>query len=161
MRFAYEPIGASDGHSTGRKLLARLYREETGQPLPEIVLTKYGQPVFSEGNYHFSISHTEHFAFCALDTHPVGLDAEELGRHVGPHLWEKVLSPSEKEQYLAAEDSGRAILTFWVLKEAYYKLLGTGLQGYPNRTNFKLTDDRVREIDGCLVALLQETDHAV
>ena len=49
-----------------------------------------------------------------------------------------------------------ALLTFWVLKEASAKLSGRGLRGYPNDTNFLLNDSRVREIDGCLVAIFSE-----
>jgi len=71
-------------------------------------------------------------------------------------LAEKVLSPAERAQFGAAEDKTRAFLTFWVLKEAAAKLAGTGLRGYPNHTDFSLEDPRVRELDGCLVAILTE-----
>ena len=43
-----------------------------------------------------------------------------------------------------------------VLKEAAAKLSGEGLRGFPNHTNFSLDDPRVREIDGCIVAVLRE-----
>ena len=68
-------------------------------------------------------------------------------------LAEKILSPMEKAQFDAAPDKTRAILTFWVLKEAAAKLSGRGLHGYPNDTAFSLDDPRVRELDGCLVAI--------
>ena len=58
--------------------------------------------------------------------------------------------------YESAWDKNRAFLTFWVLKEAAAKLRGTGLTGYPNDTNFSLDDPRVTEMDGCLVAVLEE-----
>ena len=70
-------------------------------------------------------------------------------------LAEKVLSPTEKMQFDAATDQRKALLTFWVLKEAAVKLTGEGLRGYPNHTNFSLDDPRVTEIDGCLVAVLE------
>ena len=47
-------------------------------------------------------------------------------------------------------------MTFWVLKEAAAKLSGRGLHGYPNDTAFSLDDPRVRELDGCLVAIFTE-----
>ena len=43
-----------------------------------------------------------------------------------------------------------------ILKEAAAKLSGRGLHGYPNDTAFSLDDTRVREMDGCLVAILTE-----
>ena len=91
----------------------------------------------------------------------MGLDAELLGRKLNLSLAEKVLSPSEKAQFDAASDKHRALLTFWVLKEAAAKLSGEGLQGYPNHTNFTLDDPRVTELHGCLVAVLTEDDHAL
>ena len=49
----------------------------------------------------------------------------------------------------------RALLTFWVLKEAQVKRTGDGLRGYPNGTDFSLNDPRVTEMDGCLVAVIE------
>ncbi|MGM9659400.1 MAG: 4'-phosphopantetheinyl transferase superfamily protein [Faecousia sp.] len=84
------------------------------------------------------------------------MDAEELDRRVNLSLAEKILSPGEKAQFDAAADQKRALLTFWVLKEAAAKLSGRGLHGYPVDTDFSLDDPRVREMDGCLVAIFTE-----
>ena len=43
-----------------------------------------------------------------------------------------------------------------VLKEAQAKCTGEGLRGHPNQTQFLLTDPRVRQLEGCLVAILTE-----
>ena len=143
------------GHEAGRELLARLYRQETGEPLPPIVTTERGKPYFSDSPWHFSITHTRRHAFCALSRKEIGIDAEELDRDINLRLAEKILSPAEKARFEAAEDKRLALLTFWVLKEAAVKFSGEGLQGYPNRTDFTLEDPRVREIDGCLVAVIE------
>jgi len=88
----------------------------------------------------------------------VAIDAEELDRKVSLKLAEKVLSPGEKRQFDAAPDKNRAFLTLWVLKEAAAKLTGRGLRGYPNHTNFSLDDSRVTQMDGCLVAVLEDKE---
>ena len=144
------------GHEAGRKLLARLYREETGKELPPITVTERGKPYFMDRSLHFSISHTRRHAFCALSEKNIGIDAEELDRTVNLKLAEKILSAGEKAQFDAAPDKHRALLTFWVLKEASVKLSGEGLRGYPDHTNFSLEDPRVTEMAGCLVAVLEE-----
>ena len=144
------------GHEAGRQLLRKLYRQETGEELPEICIADRGKPYFSECPWHFSISHTSKHAFCVLSRYNVGLDAEELDRKVNLKLAEKILSPSEKQQFDAAENKEKALLIFWVLKEAAAKLSGEGLRGYPNHTNFSLDDPRVMEQDGCLVAVMEE-----
>ena len=91
-----------------------------------------------------------------MEKENVAIDAEELNRRVNLSLSEKILSPTEKAQFDAADDKNRALLTFWVLKEASAKLSGRGLRGYPNDTAFSLDDPRVRELEGCLVAILTE-----
>ena len=140
------------GHEAGRALLAELFPGE----LPPIAIGERGKPYFADSSWHFSISHTQRHAFCALSEKNIGIDAEELDRKVNLKLAEKILSPAEKRQFDAAEDKQKALLTFWVLKEAAAKLSGAGLRGYPNHTDFTLDDPRVSVIHGCLVAILEE-----
>ncbi len=156
MRIASCNLSGRTGHEAGRQLLAELYRAETGEALPEICITDRGKPYFSEGSWHFSISHTPRHAFCVLSRNNVGLDAEELDRKVNLKLAEKILSHLEREQFDAADNKEKALLTFWVLKEAAAKLTGEGLRGYPNHTNFSLADPRVTELDGCIIAVMEE-----
>lgn len=156
MRIASCKLAGRSGHETGRQLLAELYREETGEDLPEILITDRGKPYFPDGPWHFSISHTPKHAFCVLSRNNIAIDAEEPDRKVNLKLAEKILSPWEKAQFDAAENKEKALLTFWVLKEAAAKLSGQGLRGYPNHTNFSLDDSRVTELDGCIVAVMEE-----
>lgn len=153
---ASRALNGRTGHEVGRELLAELYRRTTGSELPPIATTPRGKPYFPDSPWYFSISHTKRHAFCALADHPVGIDAEELSRAVNPNLAAKILSPAERAEYDAASDKNKALLTFWVLKEAAAKFTGEGLQGYPNHTVFSLEDSRVREQDGCLVAVITE-----
>ena len=156
MKIASCKLSGLTGHEAGRKLLAEMYREETGESLPEIAVTDRGKPYFPEGNWHFSISHTPRHVFCVLSRNNVAIDAEELDRKINLRLAEKILSSGEKQQFDAAENQEKALLTFWVLKEAAAKLTGEGLRGYPNHTNFALDDPRVTETDGCVVAVMEE-----
>ena len=156
MIFGWCALEGRTGHEAGRALLAELYRRETGRSLPPIVKSPRGKPFFAESPWHFSISHTRKHAFCVLDRENIAVDGEELDRRVDLRLSERILSPGERAQFDAAADQQRALLTFWVLKEAAAKLSGEGLRGFPNHTDFSLEDPRVQEIDGCIVAILQE-----
>ena len=156
MKIASCELAGCTGHEAGRQLLAKLYREETGEDLPEIHVTDRGKPFFANSPWHFSISHTPKHAFCVLCRNNVAIDAEELDRKIRLNLAEKILSPEEKTQFHAAKNQEKALLTFWVLKEAAAKLSGEGLRGYPNHTHFSLEDSRVTEMDGCIVAVLEE-----
>lgn len=151
-------LGGTGGHEAGRVLLRRLYQMTEAAPMPPIRIAPGGKPDFESGEYHFSISHTDHYAFCVLARCPVGIDAEELNRAIRPRTVSRILSPSELEQYRRANDPARAFLTFWVLKEAEAKRTGTGLRGFPNHTNFTLDDPRVHQWSSCLVAISAEED---
>ena len=156
LALAHALIGPEGGHAAGRQLLARLYREQTGEPMPPIVKEPGGKPVFAGGGLHFSVSHTKRHVFCALSDRPIGIDAEEADRNVDLRLAEKILSAEEYAQWREAEDKQRALLTFWVLKEADAKYTGKGIHGYPNQTDFRLTDPRVTEYNGCLLAVIEK-----
>ena len=154
MKLLWEKLNGRDPHLTGLALLEKL----CGAPLPEIKRTPLGKPYFPGEDLHFSISHTKNYVFCAVSEYPIGIDAEELDRDIRLSLAEKFLSPGELEQFQNAPDKRKALLTFWVLKEAAGKCTGEGLQLWPNHTDFSLTDPRVRELDGCLVAVVEEKE---
>ena len=158
MILACEALNGRSGHDAGRELLARLYRQQTGDALPPIQKTSRGKPYFPNSPWHFSISHTPKHVFCVLAEHNIAVDAEEADRAINLRLAEKILSPGEKARFDASEDQRTALLTFWVLKECAAKLSGEGLRGYPNHTNFSLDDPRVTILDGCLVAVMEEGD---
>ena len=149
-----QALHGTTGHEAGRQLLAQLYRRVTGEEMPPIAIADRGKPYFPGSAWHFSISHTTGHVFCALADTPVGIDAEENTRQIDLRLAVKILSPGERTRYDAAEDKRKALLTFWVLKEAAAKLSGQGLRGYPNKTDFSLSDPRVFEDHGCIVAVL-------
>ena len=154
----YAVLEDQSGHDAGRTLLARMYREATGEECPPILISPDGKPYFPDSDWHFSISHTKRHAFRALAKFPLGLDAEEMDRKVSPKLAAKVLSPAEKLRFDQYSDKNDAFLRLWVLKEASVKLTGKGLRGYPNHTDFSPDDPRIQIIDGCYVAVLTEKE---
>lgn len=153
MKLCGQKLSGRNPHEAGLTLLQSLL----GKPLPEICRTPQGKPYFTDGSMHFSITHTPRHVFCALSDKPIGIDAEEPDRPIKLSLAEKILSPGELSQFHKAQDKQRALLTFWVLKEAEAKCTGAGLKIYPNHTDFSLDDPRVQEIDGCLVAVIEMT----
>ncbi len=155
MQLRYMALEGMSGHAAGRLLLGQLYLEKTGKALPEILTTFRGKPYFADSDLHFSISHTKHHAFCALSDKPIGIDAEEKDRKINLSLAEKILSPSEKARFDAAQDKHATLLKLWVLKEAAGKLSGDGINGYPNHTDFSPDDPRIQEIANCYVAIVQ------
>ena len=154
MFLLWEALEGRDGHRVGRELLARLYRQVTGESLPEIAVTERGKPYFPDGKWHFSISHTKNFAFCALSERNIGLDAEEKGRPVTPAMLEKFTSDTEKARL--GTDPQDAFLRLWVQKEAGAKLTGRGMGNWLKNTDLDPKSKKIQEINGCYVAVLEE-----
>ena len=163
LKLDFWPLNGLDSRVAGKLLLAQMYEELTGEAMPPIEKAPRGKPFFPGSDLHFSITHTKTTVFCAISDTEIGIDAEDLNRKVSPNLAEKVLSPSEYEQYQAVpeEDRNEALLRFWVLKEAEAKCSGLGLRGYPNHTAFDLNDPRVTKIGGCMVAVVCAEDAQV
>ena len=154
MVLAHERVLPGQGHEAGRRLLAQLYFQQTGKPMPSLQVTDRGKPYFSDDPWHFSISHTKNHVFCVLSTEAVGMDAEETDRDIDLRLAAKILSATEYARYEQSADQRTALLKLWVLKEAHAKLSGQGLRGYPNKTDFDPDDPRVQIIENCYVAVL-------
>ncbi len=161
MVFVWEALNGRSGHEAGRSLLCRLYAAETGLPLPEIAVTSRGKPYFPGAPYFFSVSHTRTHAFCCLSRHPVGIDAEPVGRKINARLASRYLSPAEQLQLAAAHNAHDCLLRLWVLKESYAKHTGRGWGNYLRETEFDPNDPRIQIIDGHYVAILEEDNHAV
>ena len=162
MFLGWSRIGENqNGHEAAWQLLAQMYRQQTGEAMPEAVRTPLGKPYFPDSPWHFSLSHTKRHVFCVLSDRPVGIDAEDTDRKINLALADKILSAGERICFDRAEDKAVALLTFWVLKEAEKKRTGQGLQPYPRDTDFSLNDPRVQRIDGCLVAVIEEEEYAV
>lgn len=152
----WERLDGRSGQVVGRQLLAALYREQTGDNLPSIAVTALGKPYFPDSPWHFSISHTKNHAFCVLSRENIGLDAEETGRRVSEKLIDRYLSPKERSRL--GNDPQDAALRLWVLKEAEGKRTGKGIGDWMKNTDFSPDCYKIQEIDGCYVAVLEDSD---
>ncbi len=159
--FGYRSILPGTGHQQGRALLSALWSAHRPDPMPPILTGPRGKPYFQGNPLYFSISHTPRHVFCVLSDRPVGLDAEEEDRSVDLRLSGKILSPGELREFSQAANPRQALLSFWVLKEASAKCSGEGLRGYPNHTDFSLSDPRLFREAGCIIAIIQEEQHAL
>ena len=156
MKLKWKRLDGHSGHDAARELLATMYFEENRCELPSILRTEQGKPYFSDGNWRFSISHTDDHAFCALSRCNIGIDAESMDREIDPRVGRRYLSDSEQKRVENSRDKRAALLRLWVLKEAYAKLTGRGIGNWMKSTDFDPEDTRITCIDGCYVAILEE-----
>ncbi len=110
-------------------LLLLQYATERGT----LCYSENGKPFFADSAQTFSITHTEHFALCAVTTAhtgELGIDAEELPRLAQlpkERLAKRWLSDAERE--LLTQPSADTFARIWTRKEALVKLTGEGLAG--------------------------------
>ncbi len=115
---------------SGLLLLTVLYASEVGHgALPPIVFLEKGKPDFSEGPYHFNISHSENLAICLLADTPCGVDIEvinkeKLARREG--IARRFFTEGERALLTASQGSARTFTEIWVKKEAATKRSGEG-----------------------------------
>ena len=128
--FAGMALDGRTGHEAGRELLARLYFEKTGNPLPPIEKTERGKPYFVGSDLHFSITHTPRHAFCALAEMPLGIDAEEIGGRKPLRLSDMARRWFSEDEQAAffADPTRKCFLRIWTRKEALIKWTGEGMR---------------------------------
>lgn len=86
-----------------------------------------GKPIVSGLPYHFNVTHSGHFAACAVDTAPVGIDLE-TPRPFREALAKRVCGPAEEAfLYPNGHFDEQRFLELWTVKEAFMKYTGTGL----------------------------------
>lgn len=143
-------------------LLEELLSEKYSVPVVERKTLPDGKPYLDNGP-QFNISHTHGAVVIAIGDESLGVDVERV-RDYPERLPRRIFSPLEFEWFEARGSMKKDFFTLWTLKESYYKMLGTGLLGFPNGTEFtfrnrqwKLTDSTahfwVREEKSLLISL--------
>ncbi|MBD5135679.1 MAG: 4'-phosphopantetheinyl transferase superfamily protein [Lachnospiraceae bacterium] len=104
---------------------------------------EFGKPYLSNyPEYYFSISHSEQ---CITFTHsncPIGIDVEKVSEH-DFDVAEKFFTNGELNYLQESENKDIAFYDIWTKKEAYTKMLGTGLM--TPLSSFDVTDKELRK----------------
>lgn len=108
-----------------------MLQDIAGRPLPAWRKGEYGKPYYEAVDlgckpFFFSVSHCSKAIAVAVSETPVGIDVEDLSRRIQPSLIEHTMSP--EEQAIIGSDNVR-FLEYWTRKEAFLKMLGTGIIG--------------------------------
>lgn len=153
MVFQPASLGKSAGFFGGIHLIRVYYRETEGnlsqaahELLNDVLLRDYGisQPELSHGEQgkpylpggpEFNLSHSRGAVAVAVGDCPVGIDLERIRKYMDA-LPQRIFSREELRWFRENGELKRDFFTLWTLKESYYKLLGTGLPGFPNDTEF-------------------------
>lgn len=130
---AFRAEALTQRHRRARTALRMLLGGYLERAPADIRLTygPYGKPKLIGEALQFNLSHSADQCLIAVASVPVGVDIETLGPEIDPaSLLDLVCHPQEKEELagLAYAPLRTRFLSLWVLKEAYCKALGLGLQ---------------------------------
>lgn len=117
------------------------------------VFSASGQPTLPGQELFVSVSHSKNIVAAAVSDAPVGIDVECITNRNITNLAEKCLSNDEYLRFCAAEDKRLCFYQHWTAKEAYAKLTGDGLHGFP--THIQWHDD------GTVGTLRQHVSHQI
>jgi phosphopantetheinyl transferase len=84
-----------------------------------------GKPYIPGYNLHMSISHCKAGVSCIIADVPVGIDVEEISRF-DIKIARKICTENELLLLNKADNKQDFLCRLWVLKEAYFKMTGTG-----------------------------------
>lgn len=92
---------------------------------PSFLYNEHGAPYLQDGPC-FSISHCKQGIAVAVSDLPIGIDIEGL-RRVDEALVRKTMNLEEQSQIAMSQNPEVEFIRFWTRKEAYVKMLGTGI----------------------------------
>jgi 4'-phosphopantetheinyl transferase len=151
-RYRTEPLQQSFRRcrSALRLVLARY----VNRPASELAFRygEFGKPELIEHRLQFNLSHSREHALVAISSHAVGIDLEFMGKPDVdlPGMIDMVCHEEEKSQLsaLSENEKSTAFYHLWSRKEAYCKMLGTGLQTALPGLRFRPSNDRsIFEVD--------------
>jgi len=135
---ALEKSSADDVKKLGPLFAYALLRYAMGGIAPEIEWKSGEKPSFKgETGLHFSLSHTEGLALCALSDSPCGTDCERI-REVKMRVWQRTMGENE----LLWANAPEKLFMLWSLKESFLKLSEKGLSLWPGKIGFSFEGDR-------------------
>ncbi len=151
----------------GRKLCAVAYRmaehileTEYGIHIGDFGYTEYGKPYIpGYPDIFFNISHCKYGCICAFSDCGVGADIQEIITF-DAKLAERICTENELEMLSASADRDRELTRIWCMKEAYLKMVGTGLSGGMKNADTTLLREHiaVRDFGRYIAALSLEKD---
>jgi 3-oxoacyl-(acyl-carrier-protein) synthase/phosphopantetheinyl transferase/malonyl CoA-acyl carrier protein transacylase len=101
--------------------------DENGKPY----VKGYGRAAEMVDHLHISLAHKSETAIAIVSDRPVGVDLEKLKDTTAGFI--KMICTEREIEMLGASGNPEEAMRFWVAKEAYAKMKGTGLLGNPQR----------------------------
>lgn len=133
-----------DSFVRGRGYLRSILAEclDTTPEALDLKKHEHGKLYLEDDPVYFNLSHSAGAGVIVIsEEHSVGVDLEFVNRKIKVLDVARIVLVDRELDYLesiGAEDRERLFLCFWTAKEAYLKLLGTGLSLEPRKVSLQL-----------------------
>ncbi len=120
------------------------FENRTDEPI--IVRGSHGKPYALNYASHFNASHSGRYVVVVVSDKPIGVDIEVI-REYSAAAAAKFLNDDEKNYIVlddVLENKQERFYKLWTAKEAYLKLIGTGLSGGIETLHFRRDGDKMR-----------------
>lgn len=120
----------------GSIMLRIVINEKLGLKNKSIIIehNNFGKPYLKGyNNFHFSISHSGSWVFCAVDDNAIGIDVEQI-KPIDLNGIIKLCLTSQESKVLSSGNPYERLERFyelWTIKESFAKAIGTGLSLSP------------------------------
>lgn len=129
-----------------------------GYSLSALKRTKFNKPYFND-NIHFNISHSGLYTICAIsETNIVGIDVEQVNE-IPLTDFDDFFYQEEWQNVLTDDDRLKAFYTLWTKKEAFLKVIGSGLNVPLNQVVIQHNTIKWEESDWLLQEINLEPSH--
>lgn len=143
----------------GEWLIRTMLSENFSIPFEEsrIEIDPLGKPYLENLPYHFSISHSGDMVVCAISKDRIGIDIEEI--HPIDFRLTECFCLDEEKKYIFSSPEGKIerFYEIWTIKEAYFKMLGTGITDFfkVNALSDRIKKERI-SLEGYMVHIVTE-----
>ena len=100
--------------------------QNTAIEQPIFLYNEHGAPRIENGP-HISLSHCKNGIAVAVSNEQIGIDIEVV-RPLKEELVRKTMNLDEQQQIMLSEQPDWQFIRLWTQKEAYLKMIGTGIQ---------------------------------
>ena len=130
--------------------------DENGKPQ----IHGYGRAAEVVERLHFSLAHKDNAAVAIVSDKPVGIDLEKIEDRSEDFI--SMVCTDNEIQLIKKAGRPETVTRFWAAKEAYTKMLGTGLEGNPKRYEIsEFSDDTLTIGNTVLRTVMLGTEYIV
>ena len=149
-----KPLGREEQREKAQELFRHALEKEIGVRVSyDYERDGQGKPLIPSPNssLHLSVAHCKFAVVCIISDARVGIDVEEISRF-DVKLSRRICTPKELVLIEASENKQEALCRCWTLKEAFYKMHGSGV--FSEIETSEIKNSHVKKRDGTTPLLI-------